>query len=529
MKEDKKKRFSNSVEIQDMNSIMPSRETYLPSHIGRLPNITIGSSIGSENISEAIKGKSVVKDDENNRILGITDNAVIEFDENIMKAVTIATQNILKKFKERVENGTVIYPNVMETLVYTEFSNAAFVDTPGFIEVKRELNEILKFMLNSGNPEYVEAARDGILAFFEASEENIIRGRKQFNVGYALQNSEEKEFLRAVFIAKMFEAGVFDYNFFKESGEINKLDLDLIEAVYQESNLFTPEEIVDALVTIKAFEDRKGVLDYYIGHDKRHFVNLATSEEIARYIIDGKISPREANKKLRIDDLKNYPSELLEEFLCIKNFPKGTEFIEYFQNGVKKERNLSSKLLDKLDRERFLKVVLSEKISSSYRVPYKSEDYINTYGKLNIDDMMRLHGAGKINSEDLIKLINFKSIQVQEPEEYNKMVTTLLDFYDLDTIEKLIKEEKVNSKFAELYNKLLTEVASDEQQKVYFEKMNKDLQERENPEESLTSLIISGLDVGKNIGVELSEDYIAEQFLLDNIQEKDMFKMYEDG
>ncbi len=532
MKNNRKNIFSNGDEKISVNDIIPSKEAKMQSILDRITSQgmdNVGPNISTANISEAIMGKSVVKDEENNRILGITDAGVIKFDENIIKGVTIATQNILKNFRQRVENGTVIYPNVMETLTYIEFTNAAFIETPEFIEVKKELNEILKGMLNSDNPEYIEAAREGILGFFEASENNIIRGKKHFECGFALQNSEEKEFLRALFIAEMVEDGVFDYDFLEMAGEIDKLDFELIESLYKKSQLFTPEQVAKALLTSECFESREEILDYYVKVDKRYFVNLATSEEIAKYIIDGKITPRDANKKLKIEDVKNFSPELLEEFLCVTNFPKGTDFIDYTQNGTKREKFLSPKLLEKLDRERFLKVVLSEKVSNVYTNPYKSEDYINEYGKLNTEDMMYLHEAGKIKSEDLIKLINFKSMQVQEPEEYDKMVETLLAFYNLDTVERLIKEEKVNPKFVELYNELLTEVATKEQRKTYFERINQDLQGRENSEEIVSSFVVLGLNVGKDIEFEMSEDYIAEEFLEDRIKENDLLKMYEDG
>lgn len=532
MKSNQKNIFSNGDEKIRENDIVFSKESQIKSILDRMTSQgmpDIGPNISSANISEAIMGKSVIKDEENDRILGITDDAVIEFDENIIKGVTLATQNILKNFRNRVENGTVIYPNVMETLTYIEFTNAAFIDTPEFIEVKRELNEILKGMLNSDNPEYIEAAREGILGFFQASKDNIIRGKKQFKVGYALQNSDEKEFFRALFIAEMVEDGVIDYDFLEMAGEIDKLDFELIECLYKKSELFTPDQIAKSLVLSGAFKTREEVLAHYVKYDKRFFVNIATSEEVAIYIIDGKISPREAHKKIRLEDIKDFAPELLEEFLCVKNFPKGTEFIDYIQNGTKTEKALSPKLLAKLDRERFLKVVLSEKVSTSYKNPYHSEDYINEYGKLNTEDMMYLHEIGKIETEDLIKLINFKSIQVQEPEEYDKMVETLLALYNLDTVGNLIKQNKANSKFVELYNKLLTEVATEEQRKTYFERMNQELSENENPQEAIASLVVAGLDVGKDIEFEISEDYIAEEFLEDRIKENDLLKMYEDG
>lgn len=532
MKNKKKNIFSNGNEEMGTRNIISSKESQMKKILDRMTGQGITDevpNISTASISEAIQGKSVIKDEENNRILGITDDAVIEFDEKIIKGVTIATQNIVKKFRQRVENGSVLYPNVMETLTYIEFTNAAFIETPEFIAVKKELNEILREMLNSDNPKYIEAAREGILGFFEASEDNIIRGKKQFKVGYALQNSDEKEFLRALFIAEMVEDGVFDYDFLEMAGEIDKLDFELIECLYKKSELFTPEQVSKALLSSGGFDTREDVLEHYAKHDKRYFINLATSEEIARYIIDGQITPREASKKIRIDDIKEFPPELLEEFLCVSNFPKGTEFIDYISNGTKNERFLSKKLLSKLDRERFLKVVLSEKVAQKLGNQYISEDYINEYGKLSVEDMMMLEEKGKIDDSDLIKLTSFKSMQVQDPEEYSKMVECLLGYYDLEKLETLLKDEKVNKKFAELYNDLLENMATEEQRKSYFEKMMEGLETRKNSDETLTLIVQAGLNVGEKVEYEISEDYVVEHFLKDDISEDDLMDFYQEG
>ena len=535
MKKNGKHIFSNGDEKVQKNDILSHHKTGKQDVLDR--NIIQGIQgmkergvdQSSADISEAIMEKSVVKDTESNRIIGITNNGIIEFDDYIIKGISIATKNILERFKTRIEDGSVLSQNVKETLTYIEFTNAAFIDTPVFMNVKKELNKVIKEMLNSSNPNYVRIAKEGILGFFEASRNNITQGKRVFHSGYALQNSEEKEFFRAIFIAEMVEDKVFGYDFLEKAGEIHKMDFEMIDELYRKSDTFTPEQVSKALLTSACFESREEILDYYVENDKRYFVNFATSEEVAKYIIDGKISARDASKKIRLEDIKTFSPELLEEFLCVNNFPKGTEFIEYIQTRAKTEKSLSPQLLKKLDRERFLKVVLSDKISSVYTNPYKSEDYINTYGIINIEDIMNLYEIGKIETEDLIKLVNFKSIQVQEPDEYNKMIDTLLGVYNLDGIEKLLKEEKITPKFVELYNKLLEENVTEEQRKKYFEKMNQDINEMENSEEVVATLITKGLNVGQNIEVEMSEDYIAELYLEDEIKETDLLKMYEDG
>lgn len=533
MKNNRKKIFFNGDEEVNFGDIRLSKDAHIQSIFDQMTSHGMPvtePTINTASISEAIMGKTVVRDEENNRILGITDDAIIEFDEKIIKGVTIATQNILKNFKQRVENGTVLYQNVIETLTYIEFTNAAFIDTPEFQEVKKELNKIIASMMNSDNPEYIETAREGILGFFDASKNNIVRGRKKFkNVPYAIENSKEKEFLRAIFIAEMVEDGAIDFDFLEMSGEIDEMDLDTIDSIYRKSELFTPEQVSQALLISGCFNSRDEILEHYIKKDKRYFVSFATSEEIAKYIIDGKISPREANKKIRLDAVKEFSPELLEEFLCVSNFPKGVEFIDYIQNGSRTERVLSKKLLSSIDRERFLKVVLSEKVAEKCGNSYTSEDYINEYGKLTVEDMMMLERTGKIEDVDLIKLTSFKSMQVQEPEEYSKMISTLLDYYDLDKLEAILKDEKVNKKFAELYNDLLENIATEEQRKSYFEKMTEGLKAKENSDETVVLMMQAGLNVGDEIDYEISEEHIAEQFLEERISENDLMEFYEQG
>lgn len=482
----------------------------------------------SKKISEALMGKSVVKDDENNRTLAITDYAIIEIDDKIKKGITLATESILKKFKEKVENGTVFYPNVTETLTYIEFTNAGFIDTPGFKQVKKELNKILADMMKSDNPRIAEIAKEGILDFFNASRCNIVKGRRKFKqVPYSLNNSKEKEFLRALFISEMLEDKVFDFDFLEKAGEISQLDLETIEEIYRKINLLTPEEVERAFYLSNSFKSRDEILEYYLKNDKKYFIIFATNEELVKFIVNGKIAPKDAMKKIKLDNINSLEPELLEEFLCVKNFPKGTDFIEHIQTNGKTERLLSKKMLKKLGRESFLKVVFSDKII--YKNPYKSVDYINEYGKLKFEDMMLLHNKGFINEEDLIKLTTFKSMQVQETEEYASMTENLLEFYDVERLESILKTNKLNKKFVELYNNLLVNIVSKEQRNVYFQKMNEKLKSKENSDEIITSLVTRGLEIGKEISYKISEDYISDCYIEEKISEKDIVKLYEEG
>ncbi|MBR3613584.1 MAG: hypothetical protein IKL55_00160 [Clostridia bacterium] len=499
------------------------------SMVASLEQNSATQAIDSDALSQALMGKTVVKDEKNNRILGLTDQGIIEFNDKIIKGVSLTAKNILLKLKEKLENGTARYQSISEALTRIEFTNAAFIETLEFQQVKQELNELLSSMMN-GSLEEMEMAREGILSFFDASKNNIVRGRKKFkSTGYSIENSKEKEFLRAIFIGEMYGAGVFNYKFLEMSGEIDQMDFDTIDNIYRKSELFNLEEVTKSLITAGIFQSREEILEHYCENDRKYFVNLATIEEIADYIIKGKITARDAIKRIRIDTIKELSPELLENFLSVPNFPKGIELINYAQKGSKTERFLNKKLLNKLDRERFLKIVLSSKVAESYGNPYTSMDYINEYGKLNSSDMIVLAEAGKIEDEELIKLTAFKSMQVQDPNEYEKMINNLLGFYDLDRLESLLENKKINKKFVELYNDLISNMASKEQKDIYFGRINRILQDKENSDELVTALSICGLNIGENIEYEISEEYITENYLNEKLREEDLIKLYEEG
>ena len=508
-------------------------------NIANLPNVTqvadaieikteTNLSTDSKAISQAVQRKTVVKDEKNNRIIALTDSGVIEFDNKAMLVVTMTARSILEKFKVRVKNGSVNIGNVVETLNYFENINAAFVETPDFEKAKKELNKVLLGMKKSEDEETKRILKHGLLGFFEISKKNIVYEKRTFeNIPFAINNGVEKEFLRQIFISELFADGVVDYSFLVEAGIVSNMELDAIEELYRKDGLLTPEEVENAYYLSDTFENRDEILEHYFKNDRKYFITFATSEELARFVMDGKISVRDCLKKLRIDDIKGFSPEFLEEFLSMQNFPKNAEFIEYHQEKNNTIRCLSNSFLKALDRERFLKIVLSEKIP--YQKQYTSEDYISEYGKLNTDDIINLQEAGLINPEDVIKLTKYKSVQTQNLEEYEKMLETQLSFYDLDRLEDLIKTNRINKKFVEQFNTLLNSMISEKQRRIYFEKLNGRLKEKENADELITDLVHNGFEFGTQVDYELSADYVSEMFLEDRITEQDVFMMYQNG
>lgn len=483
-------------------------------------------TVDSRAISNALQEKSVVKDEKNNRVLALTDDAVFQLDEKMMKALTITIRNVLDNFKSRVDDDIVNYGNVIETLTYFEFTAAAFVDTKGFRDAKKELFEILKRMKERDDEQYQKMLTKGIVGFFSKSKSNITQGLRKFkNIPYSLNNTIEKEFLRNVFIAEMFGEGIVDYEFLVENGIITNLDFATLDSIYRKDGLLTNEQFENACYLIDEFSSRDEILEYYAENDMKFLVSFATCEELAQKVIEGKIPPKETIKKLRIDTIKNFSPELLEELLGVINFPKGTEFIDFVQEKANVSRVLNKKFLRSLVREQFLKIVLSDKIK--YQNPYKSEDYINSYGIIFSDDIIALQEKGLINPEDVIKLTQFDSMKVQNPEEYNRMIEDQLSFYNFDRLESMLKENRINGKFVENFNEFLNNKLSEEQRKKYLEELSKALNQKSGVDENLVLLVKKGITFNGELNYRVPEEVVSDMFLDEKITDTDMVRLYE--
>lgn len=494
----------------------------------KVMKVKVDSTVDSRSLSTAVQEKTVVNDPAQNRILAFTDDSVLVIDEKLQKALTITAQNILKKFKDRVNGNELKVISVAETLTYFECTNAAFIDTPKFNDCKKELNAILADLLKNGDGEQKKTVKTGIIEFFERSDKNITRGVRKFkNIPYSIENSEEKEFLRHIFIAEMFAGGVFEYSFLVENGIITNMNFSTLDEVYRKGGLLSNEEFENACYLIGAFESRDEILEYYSQADRKFLTSYATPEELARFVVDGKIPAKESVKKLRLEAVREFSPELIEELLEVTTFPKGTEFIEFVQEQNKVERYINKRFLSSLDREKFLKIVLSQKIK--YKNPYESEDYINAYGKINSDDIIFLVEKGLVKPEDVIKLTQFTSVEFQNPDEYNKMIENQLDFYSFERLQELLKSNKLNKKFVEMFNDFLNNRISKEQRKQYFERMSKEISEKEDSEESLILLVKKGINIGRELNYEVSEEKLEEMFIEDKISESDLVKLYTNG
>jgi len=171
-------------------------------------------------------------------------------------------------------------------------------------------------------------------------------------------------------------------------------------------------------------------------------------------------------------------------------------------------------------------LVLSTEIK--YEIPFKSMDYINLFGKLNIDDILELHKEGKIENQDIIKVIDKMPGDI-EFLEYVKTLDEIFEFYDADRFEEMIQSGKLNEKFVENYNKLTFDFLQEMSRKLHFEELIGALKTKENGTELIITLLQKGMNIPK--GLELGEskldtDTIEDMFLNDQMSEEDILKLH---
>lgn len=503
--EDNKFDFSSIIKNNNLKEI----------HNGKQPNY-------GDLIYKALSERTTVYDSKNDRIFLFTENSIIDVD-NILKD---DISNILERYylnfvsKEGLIN---LSSRIYGGLLIMEYIHSAYIDTPKLSELKKDF---FNYMINEKNKSYekknmIELA---IGAFIDKSEETVNKREVKFpNLHYTLVIGEEKAFKRNEFIAELLKYGIIDYNFLAENGVISKLTLIEMEEIYRKQGLLSNNELQHALIISNNFESRKDILNYYIKKDKRFYLEFAKTEEIARAVIDEKIDSQIAAKKLQNSDIKDLDIDLLEELLSYKNLSKKMSFINISRDD-KRQRYIDKNLFKELDRQRFMRIVLSDKVA--YKNPLNSNNYIDFYGKINSDDIILLNQKGLVNSEDIIKLIKFSSIKAQDDEEYNKMIENIMNFYDADKLEELLLDDKINKNFSQLFNKFLNENLTEEQAKHYVEKLLNDMSSKENGDELLIKLMSKEIVLPNVCNYSIGTDKIQNMYFEEIIDEEDIILFY---
>lgn len=476
-------------------------------------------------ISEAIRNKTVYINLKEKKKYAFTQVAVLEISNKDIKAIEMTLKQELEKF-EKATKKSFRASDVSTILVKFESVHAAFLESEIIDQTRKKLNKILANGIKNGSEEDKRNIKNGVVSFFSRSKATISESpRKLKNGEITLNNREEKEYFRNDFIAQMLKDGVVDYSLLVESGIITALDFMTLDEVFRDLGVLSNEEFENACYLADVFDSRKEILDYYAQKDKRFFSSFATLEECVKYLIEGKIDAKSIVKRLKIEEIKKLTPEQLEELLQCSTFTKGTDFIDFVSTKTGTDKVLNSKFLKALDREQLMRIVMSDKIK--YKNPLESNDYIDMYGTLQTEDIEELLNNGFIKVEDVIKLTKFKALKTQNPEDYQKMIELQIRTYNFETLEKLLKSEKINKRFFELYNDLINNELSKEQKDKYFEELRNGLTSNEKGEETLILLAKKGITLN-GLKYQFSPNKLEDMYLEEQISEQDILKLYED-
>ena len=476
---------------------------------------------------QALERKTTVYDPESDKIFFFTDNAVIEVDNNVKNEIISIIENFYLNNIKKGDKFESISSKIYGGLIAFEQIQSAYIDTPRFSALKKDLfTYILEEKNKSAKNE--KNVKIGIEAFLIKSKENVKKREIKFpKLKYSLVIGPEKAYARNEFISELLEFGIINYDFLVENGVISNLTFVEVDEIYRKQGLLTNKELQHALIISNCFESRKEILDYYIEKDKRFYSEFATTTEIARALVDDRIDSKIVAKRLQNSGVKDLDIDLLEELLSYRKLSKNIDFIRISKDG-KSEKYIDEALFKELDRERFMRIVLSDKVI--YKNPLNSDDYIDFYGKLNSDDIIKLNENGLVNSEDVIKLVKFSSVKNQNEEEHKKMLDNLIHFYNIDRLEGLLSSDKINKNFSMLFNKFLNEELTQEQRNEYIGNLLKQISNRENGDETLIKLINKGIEIHN-----VSENYLIDKDIIQNmyfeedINENQIVSLYKNG
>ncbi|MBQ7410627.1 MAG: hypothetical protein IJW20_04505 [Clostridia bacterium] len=476
-------------------------------------------------ISEAIRNKTIYIDLKRKKRLAFTQVAVLEISNKDIKAIEMTLKQELEKFEKATKRGFKA-SDVSTILVKFESVHAAFLESEIIDQTIKRLNKVLADGIKNGSEDDKRNIRNGVVSFFARSKTTISENPRKFkNDEITLNNREEKEYFRNDFIAQMLKDGVVDYSLLVEGGIITALDFMTLDEVFRDLGVLSNEEFENACYLADVFDSRKEILDYYAQKDKRFFASFATLEECVKYLVEGKIDAKSVIKRLKIEEIKKLTPEQLEELLQCSTFTKGIDFIDFVSTKTGTDKVLNSKFLKALDREQFMKIVMSDKIK--YKNPLDSNDYIDMYGTLQTEDIEELLNNGFINIEDVIKLTKFKALKTQNPEDHQKMIELQTRTYNFESLKKLLESEKINKRFSELYNDLINNELSKEQKDKYFEELRTRLISNENGEETLILLAKRGITFN-GLDYQFSPNKLEDMYLEEQISEQDILNLCED-
>lgn len=495
---------------------------------------------------EALNKNTFVKQEGTDNVVAFTDEYLIEIEEETKNEIVSALEKYTNHLKASMKEQGISAKKVNEFLTLYSSAYSNYLNTPRFERLRREAVSFLKDFYDNGDDETKRRMKAGYEQYFIDSKNNIPRGTLNFpNIKIRIKLDgtrvpddapskwnivieEEKESIRNEFIFKVFDDGLWDYQTLFENGVITGLGGYDVNSFVRESKRLTPEEKINCFIVSGVCDSREEVLEYYIKNNKKFYVEIADIEELVNTYLDGKLSLKDVSRRLRIDEIKKLSPETLEKLFTVQGFPKNLDIVTYVQekNSSRQERFINKKLFTVLDRTQIVKLALSDELE--YKNPLESEDYIDMFGKLNVDDIRALEEKGLINPEDIIKLVKFNSIGFIDVEEYNKTLMFMRNYYTLDRLNDLKEAGKINKSFASMFNNLLIQLG-EKKRKEYTDELYDSMLEKENHEDILLGYLQDGFDLPVRDDMVLSKDAIENWYLDDKIDENFIISLYQNG
>ena len=502
-------------------------------------------------IFEALEKKTFYKEAGSKTILAFTDTTLIEVTPAMTNEIIEAVRKYTDVFKRNVSEKGITVDGVVEILGIYEGAYSAYLNTPKYDRLRKDLCKYLKEQYDNGDEETKRMMNKAFVKFFSDSKANISRGFLKFpNMTFRVNKNgdrvydesvsklsirveEDKESLRNEFIFKCLEDGLWDYDYLFENGIINGLGGYDVNTFVRNSNILSVEEKINAFIVSGVCEDRKEVLEYYKQHDKKFYIEIATVSEIVDAVKDGEIPAKDAVKRLNVSGLIELSPEKLEELLCIPNFPKNTEYLAFVQNKQtgQTERVIKKELFRALDRDAFMKIVLSDKVKEVYGNSLESRDYIDMFGKITIDDIKVLEEEGFILPEDIIGLSKFTYLKETNNEEYQEMLNYVVDYYDVAKLEELLNKGKLTPAFVKRFNQNVVGELTDERKDEYFTEFYYNLKngDKEKNQRLLIQLLHKGFKIPSDDKYVVSSDIISEMYLEDEFNDDFILELYKLG
>ena len=283
----------------------------------KFPNVKKGNdkSDGSY-IYEALERKTFYKEEGSDTILAFTDKYLVEVSDKTINEIIDAIEKYTNYIKMNMESEDIGIgaKNVADILGIFEGAYAAYINTPRYNRLRKDIATFLKSKYEKGDDETKRRMLAGYMEFFSKSKASIpvdvvkfpnmnIRilkdGRRMPEEGlskYAIKVEEDKKSLRNEFIFKMLDDGLWDYDFLYESGIVSNLGGYDLNTFIKNSKTLTKEQKINAFIVSGTADDRKDVLDYYKENDKKFFLELANGVEIYEAYTEGMIQIKDLAK-----------------------------------------------------------------------------------------------------------------------------------------------------------------------------------------------------------------------------------------